>query len=249
MNLIKFFQFKRFFKHLDKNTDGFSQSKYLIEEDINRNFLESENKKLNFYLDKISLLESNNRWLQTNLNQFLNILEPFKNNKMNILELGSYQGVSAFFFLDYLENSKIKCVDCFDIHPNNLDIFKKNLKKYFNTERLEVYNETTLSFFSKGLKENFYDLIYVDAGHGYLDVITDLYYSYLQLKLNGLMLLDDYLWYEGKVVDLNKGVRLAINDFLERANGTYEVIYFGYSVAIKKIKNFEATQFRNNFKE
>lgn len=238
MKLLNIFKLKK----LDKNSDGFNQSEHLVEEGINRNFLESKNEKFNFYLEKIGELDSDNQWLQTNLNQFLNILEPLKNNKMSILELGSYQGISAFFFLDYLENSKITCVDYFDNNPNNLNIFKKNLNQYLNTGRLEVYDGTTLSFFSKGLKENFYDLIYVDAGHGYLDVLTDLYYSYLQLKLNGLMLMDDYLWHQGKVVDLNKGVRLAINDFLERVNGTYEVIYFGYSVAIKKTQNFEANQ-------
>ena len=94
MKLLNIFKLKK----LDKNSDGFNQSEHLVEEGINRNFLESKNEKFNFYLEKIGELDSDNQWLQTNLNQFLNILEPLKNNKMSILELGSYQGISAFFF-------------------------------------------------------------------------------------------------------------------------------------------------------
>ena len=38
---------------------------------------------------------------------------------------------------------------------------------------------------------------------------------------------------------MDKNVRLAINDFLNRANGCYEVLHHGYVVILKKIKDFD----------
>ena len=37
--------------------------------------------------------------------------KPYKNNKLNILEIGSFKGSSTAAFLKYFKNSKIFCID------------------------------------------------------------------------------------------------------------------------------------------
>lgn len=166
--------------------------------------------------------------------------------KINILELGSYQGASAFLFLSLLRNSKITCVDSF-LDPLNYELFEKNLKEFSIKERVTVSKSSTLYFFSKGMKKNFYDIIYIDAGHGYSDLTIDIHCSFDQVKDGGIIIFDDYEWHEKNLMSMDKNVRLAINDFLERAHGCYEVLHHGYIVILKKIKDFNGFQLSENY--
>ena len=45
---------------------------------------------------------------------WLRILEPLRDRSVNILEIGSLDGRSALFFLNYLPNSRLTCIDRFN---------------------------------------------------------------------------------------------------------------------------------------
>ena len=180
--------------------------------------------RFNEYSKKLNSLVTDNLWVETNLNCFLKALKNYQNKKLRILELGSYHGCSAFFFLDYLKKSTITCVDAYKFrHKKHISYFKKNLKKFHSLRRVRLHNNTTLEFFVKYSKKNFYDICYVDAGHGFIDATVDLLLSFDQIKLNGLLIIDDYRWYGGHKVSLDKSVRLAINNFLKINRANYEV--------------------------
>ena len=95
--------------------------------------------------------------------------------------------------------------------------------------------------------ENFYLQIYIDAGHGYSDLTIDIYCSFDQVRDDGIIIFDDYEWYNKNFMSMDKNVRLAINDFLERANSCYEVLHHGYIVIIKKTKDFNGFQYGANY--
>ena len=71
-------------------------------------------------------------------------LKPLKNIR-NILEIGSYEGRSALFFLKYFLNSKINCVDTWSgSDEHNIEDFKfieKNFDlntSYFQNNNIRV---------------------------------------------------------------------------------------------------------------
>ena len=104
--------------------------------------------KHSYYKEVLLSLNTDNLWVETNLNCFLNLFEVHQERKINILELGSYQGASAFLFLSLLRNSKITCVDFF-LDPLNYELFEKNLKEFSIKERVTVSKSSTLYFFQK----------------------------------------------------------------------------------------------------
>ena len=95
------------------------------------------------YKERLLSLKTDNLWVENNLNCFLNLFEEYQEKKLNILELGSYQGASAFLFLNLLKNSKITCVDSF-ADPLNYGLFDKNLKEFTIKERVTVSKSSTL---------------------------------------------------------------------------------------------------------
>jgi predicted O-methyltransferase YrrM len=209
-------------------------------------FGKKTHEKYYFYKQALIALNTENLWVENNLNCFLNLFDEYQEKKLNILELGSYQGASAFLFLNLLKNSKITCVDTF-MDPLNYELFEKNLEEFSIKERVTVSKSSTLYFFSQQMKKNFYDIIYIDAGHGYSDVTIDIHCSFDQVNDGGIIILDDYEWYEKNLMSMDKNVRLAINDFLERAHGCYEVLHHGYIVILKKIKDFNGFQLSENY--
>ncbi len=68
-----------------------------------------------------------------------------------------------------------------------------------------------------------------------------------QVKNDGLIIFDDYEWQDKNFMSMDKNVRLAINDFLERANGCYDVLHHGYIVVLKKVKNFNGFYLEKNY--
>jgi hypothetical protein len=97
------------------------------------------------------------------------------------------------------------------------------------------------------MKKIFYDITYIDAGHGYTDFIIDIYCSFDQVKDGGIIIFDDYEWNGKNFMSMDKNVRLAINDFLERANGCYKILQHRYIVILKKIKDFNSFQVSDSY--
>jgi predicted O-methyltransferase YrrM len=243
INSIKTFFF--FFNKIVKNPKKIAISPHLPLSRLNY-FNKKTHPKKASYKQALLSLNTDNLWVEGNLNCFLNLLGEYQEKKLNILELGSYQGASAFLFLSLLKNSKITCVDSFE-NPRDFELFNKILKEFLIKERVILSKTSTLSFFSKEMKKNFYDITYIDAGHGYTDLIIDIYCSFDQTINGGIIIFDDYEWQEKNLMPMDKNVRLAINDFLERANGCYEILHHGYIVILKKIKNFNGFQLADNY--
>jgi len=64
-------------------------------------------------------------------------------------------------------------------------------------------------------KKNFFDLIYVDGSHQASDVLADAVLSFHLLKNNGVIIFDDYLWYENFSygIDPIRSPKIAIDAF------------------------------------
>ena len=157
-------------------------------------------------------------WFSYNIKYISRILFKYElqNKKLNILELGSYEGLSTVFFLTMLKHSNIYCVDPFVDFEENKDKdfnkvyenFKYNTQKFEN--RIRLSKSTSDNFFEKGIKEKF-DLIYIDGNHLYDFVKKDISNSLNFINKEGIIVLDDYKlkgWW-------NDGVTRAIDYFIK----------------------------------
>ena len=191
----------------------------------------------NIYNNFISYNE-NEKWFCNNLNYLNNYFNKIDNIE-KILEIGSYEGRSAIFFLKTFPFSKISCIDTWrgsDEHSNyNFNIIEQNFDKntffYQKNKRLKKIKDTSNNFFKKN-SENF-DLIYVDGDHASEQVSLDIINSWKILNKGGFLILDDYLWWYYK--ELDKNPSSPINNFITNNLSEISFLKVWQQVIIKKI--------------
>lgn len=186
----------------------------------------------------------NNR-LETEWLTWNKYLSEFKDKKLNILEIGSYEGVATNWFLTYLMNnkdSKIYCIDTWEGSPEYVNTNFKKIEKTFNKmvkesgKKKQVIKMKMTSF--EGLnkliskKINDFDIIYIDASHLAKDVISDMILAWSILKYEGIMILDDYEW-EQLGYEINRP-KIAINTFIDFYKRELDVLSIKYQVLLQK---------------
>lgn len=153
---------------------------------------------------------------------FIDVINKF-NYKIGI-EIGVRDGNYSNLLLKNSNLDILYSVDC--IYNQNA---KNTLSKYNNRSKYIVeYSEQASLKFS----DNFFDFIYIDAGHSYESVTQDIEIWWPKLKINGLIAGDDYTYVfnpsEGRY-----GVVEAINDFMKKNNLIYGVTGAGENNSIE----------------
>jgi predicted O-methyltransferase YrrM len=159
------------------------------------NHFRSKQKKIYKKIIKDKLITSD--FFSLNAFDWKKNLKKYKNKNVKYLEIGSFEGISAFFINKHLKLKEIHCVDTWEGSPEHDEIDFKNIELNFdnnikNIENLYKYKETSDDFFIKN-KENF-DIIYVDGLHEYSQVKKDLINVLKFLNPDGIIICDDYLW-------------------------------------------------------
>ena len=186
-------------------------------------------------------------------------LESFieKNNKkIDLLEIGSFEGKSTIWFLENIllnEESTITCLDPWTTYSQNKDSFNSYNKtdsewNFMDNKNTFLYNIELSGFsnkvfieqgFSNEILPKFitdkrkYDIIFIDGNHTSPFVLTDSIMSWYLLKEGGLIIFDDYLWGD---INSTTSPKLAIDSFINCFKDYIEVIFSDYRLAIKKIK-------------
>lgn len=162
--------------------------------------------------------------------------------KMNILEIGCFEGLSSVYFADHLlehPESTLVCVDPFlNIQDNDhTELLQTNAESRFDynishcnhTDKITVHKKTSDAFFETN--QTFYDFIYIDGSH-LCDIITrDMENSFRFLNSGGIMWMDDYCG--GPPND--NSIQRTMNAFLKAHEGQYNLIHSGYQIAIRKL--------------
>jgi len=162
-----------------------------------------------------------------------------KNDIIEILEIGSWEGRSACFFINYFKNSTLTCVDTWEGSPEHFDndipdlnSVEKNFdKNVFEFKNRVIKNKMRSKIFFQSNKKKF-DFIYIDGSHFYDDVLNDAKDGFHALKKDSYMLFDDYTWNFHKRG--NNPIN-AINFFLKLNKERIEIIYISHQVLIIKI--------------
>lgn len=204
-------------------------------------------KQKKLFLSEKENLTLNNDWFSNNITIWLAVFDALdiqSNTQLKALEIGSWQGLSAYFILHHFRNAELTCVDTWlgaDEHQagkfstkevlNNIETcFDKNLAPF--NGRFNKYKGTSLSYFTDADTSVEYELIYVDGSHYCDDVLIDALKSFSHLKSKGLLIFDDYLWHYYKEEKDNPIG--AINTFLSLKRGQYDLISVGYQLILQK---------------
>ena len=156
----------------------------------------------------------------------------------NLLEIGSYEGRSALFFLDLFKNSKISCVDTWagsdehkEVNFNSIENnFDYNIKSLKDNMKIHKFKMTSDEFFKKN--KNKFDFIYVDGDHSKDQVLKDLKNAWSFLNKNGFLLIDDYMWWYYK--DLKNNPAFSVNSFIEENISQINKLIVWHQVLIQK---------------
>lgn len=127
------------------------------------------------------------------------------------LEIGSFEGMSAIWLMDYCPDVHITCIDTFspgfdDVTGEYEGRFDRNIAEY--SKRVRKAKGQSATILQTFIAEPRFDLIYIDGDHSYEAVKLDAQLAWPLLKEGGLMIFDDYNNDEF-------GVRQAVDQFFE----------------------------------
>ena len=181
-------------------------------------------------------------------NHFFNwavLLKDLRQKPVQILEIGSWEGRSALFFLNYLALSRIICIDPFEgnlehqINPYFADLARKsearldsNLAAF--SDRVEKIKGSSADILPQlGITGRKVDLAYIDGSHIAADVYRDAVLTWPLMVPGGMVVFDDYEW---SMVEADvESPKLGINAFLAAHAGQYRELHRGYQLAIQKL--------------
>lgn len=164
-----------------------------------------------------------------------------RDDALNILEIGSWEGRSTLFIATYFPNATITAVDTWegsDEHLANVAAergiegrFDHNLA--FAAGRLTKCRGMSSSVLPELLANRCrYDLIYVDGSHYAPDVLSDALAAWQMLRQGGVVIFDDFLWKHYPRRRANPG--WAISQFLRFHAGEYRILGAYYQLIVQK---------------
>lgn len=225
---------------------------YLKGKILERGVTERFNSLGDEYAKQFATLKRSTDWFSDWIPYWLFLFSQYRlESRPNIraLEIGSWEGLSAFFTLSALPDAELTCVDTWrgaDEHTAAGSAlletvgkieqnFDSNMKQF--GKRLKKYKGTSFDFFNALSKDEKFDLIYVDGSHYADDVLVDAVKSFNHLNVGGMMIFDDYLWkYYARAFD---NPAAAVNCFLRLKEGAYKVAMVHYQLAIVKTMDLE----------
>jgi predicted O-methyltransferase YrrM len=174
-------------------------------------------------------------WVTHRTNIWKQVLLKLK-SKNKFLEIGSHEGRSAIWFIENGLDSdgEITCIDSWIWDSKHEKTFDLNVDLCLKTNPTKkVIKLKGSSYFylaSLITQKKEFNLIYIDGSHESKDVITDACLSWYLLKLNGILIFDDYLLQNGNV-----NAKIAIDLFVDMFKANIKYLYIGDQFIIQKI--------------
>jgi predicted O-methyltransferase YrrM len=184
-------------------------------------------------------------WAATHFFDWAVLLKELRPKPLRILEIGSWEGRSALFFLNYLPQSHIVCIDPFEgnaehhANPYFADLalkseaqFDRNLASH--QDRVEkIKGSSTEILPGLAIAGRRFDLAYIDGSHKAADVYRDAVLTWTLMELGGIVVFDDYEWSTSDVDA--EPPKPGIDAFLAAHAGQYRELARGYQIAIQKV--------------
>ena len=185
------------FRKLKKNYDF----NFFVEDQNNKFKLLGFNRKQ--ALEKLSIIKKKydflDRKMSTEHETLLSALSyKMDMPKIEILEIGTYDGANSFLLSILFQNSNITTIDLPDDNEEFIKTYErqKNLDKFIR-KRDEILSDVKNIEFVKTNSINLikskkkFDIIWIDGAHGYPTICIDIINSFNMLNENGIALCDD----------------------------------------------------------
>lgn len=187
-------------------------------------------------------------WSQPAIDNAKAILE----NPKSCLEIGTFEGRFAIWLAETYK-CKVTTIDPFDggVYGIAPEVFKeayRNCTTNFSKckQPIELIHKTSfealIELYSANQK---FDFIYIDGSHRSAEVLEDLVLAYRLLENNGVILLDDSVYWKARNhitnelnLDVTESPRLAVDSFIHIHWKDIEVLKLpnNYQTAIRKLK-------------
>lgn len=183
-------------------------------------------------------------WTSWHFRTWMDLLGPRRELPLRVLEIGSWEGRSALFFLNYLPRSQLTCIDTFG---GNLEHHRDPWFAALVPEAEQKFDANTAAFAARiekrkgsssdalpqlGIESRRFEVAYIDGSHLAKDVYSDAALTWPLMAPTGILIFDDYEF------DLNKTElerpKLGIDAFLTAIEGQYQLIHKDYQVVIAK---------------
>jgi len=175
-------------------------------------------------------------------------LIPHLPARKNFLEIGSFEGRSAVWIVQYMmeDGGELICVDTWEggaEHVNGEmsgaeDRFKHNIDliiSNFVDRDVQPIKSTSVDALGNliSYKKQF-DFIYIDGSHLAKDVLTDACMAWPLLKPKGFMVFDDYSWKPPGFTLLQRP-KVAVDAFINMFEDELQIAHSGYQLIVRKV--------------
>lgn len=188
-------------------------------------------------------------WTSWHFPIWMKLLGPYRERPARMLEIGSWEGRSALFFLNYLPQLQLTCVDTFAGGQEHQEAAAESAESAETLRSIELrFDDNTKAFSGRlekikassvdalialGVAERRFDIAYIDGGHRAREVYADCTLAWPLMAPGGLMILDDYQWAE--MPDPMDNPKPGIDAFLKAIEGQYRMIHNDYQLAITRL--------------
>jgi predicted O-methyltransferase YrrM len=180
-------------------------------------------------------------WTSGNFTLWRRVLSPLQGEPLRILEIGSWEGRSAIFFLNFFKRATITCVDTFGggVEHRRLAMeisavegrFDRNLGP-FGSRVEKIKNESRDGLEWLEAQQRRYDLAYIDGSHMRDEVMADSRGVWSLVGPGGVIIWDDYRY--GRNLPAEERPQPAIDAFLSEHDGAFRMLAKGYQVIIER---------------
>lgn len=194
------------------------------------------------YREFIRSAEFTHDWFSNNIPVWLRLFDRFgfRRRRPRILEIGSYEGISTCFILQYLPQARVVCVDTWADPEGYSRGSAQRLEAVFDRNtapwrgRLEKRKGTSAQYFRSELPLEQFDLIYIDGSHRPEDVQFDAREGWARLRVDGIMIFDDYLW--RNYPQMRDNPATAIHGFLGEVAKRHRIEFVNYQLGLVKTR-------------
>jgi predicted O-methyltransferase YrrM len=184
-------------------------------------------------------------WTSGNFTVWRRVLSPLRGEPLQILEVGSWEGRSALFFLGFFPRASIVCIDTFqdsaDMRAANVtrasDIearFDRNLAPAGN--RVEKIKDRSAAALERlAAQGRHFDLVYIDGDHSPEAVTADSERVWPLVRPGGVIIWDDYNWGRA-LLPYEQRPQSAIDAFLATRQGAYRLLAKTYQIASERLQ-------------
>lgn len=184
-------------------------------------------------------------WTTWHIPEWARILADRRGNADRVLEIGSWEGRSALFFLNYLPACRLTCVDTFqgsaehqeydgftDSLPGIEERFDANVSEF--SDRVEkIKDKSAIALPQLGMAERRFDIAYIDGSHYAADVFSDGVLTWSLMSAGGIVIFDDYAW--DLMSEECMRPKRGIESFLRTIAGQYRTVHCDYQMIIAKV--------------